>query len=127
MLEVDEYDLATHLDRLALTTPEGLGLLPANVESARSIDDLLDESAAATIRSLWRDEGIHDELAAESRWSIVKKDASLLLPTIVIGAGVMAQNPEAITIALNVVSNYISEFFYGTTSRRCGDRESTDA
>jgi len=48
----------------------------------------------------------------------VKKDASLLLPTIVIGAGVMAQNPEAITIALNVVSNYISEFFYGTFGRK---------
>jgi len=118
MLEVEDYDLATHLDRLTLPIPAGLALLPPNVESAGASEDLLDESTAATIRSLWRDEGIQDDLVSESRRSVVKKDATLFLPTVVIGAAVMAQDPAAVTLALNIVGNYISEFFYGTFGKR---------
>ena len=39
------------------------------------------------------------------------------LPTIFISSMVLSNNPHIVTLALNVIGNYLSQFFHGTESK----------
>lgn len=105
---------------LGCNTPTSLALLPRNFEEAESRDSLLHESSAATVRVLFRKNDIIEtplELDGE-RFPQVSEKAfeEWIGPTIFVSFALLSQNPHVLSLALGVLSNYLTDFFRGLPS-----------
>ena len=119
-IKVSKYDINVKERALELgcNVPTGLALLPRNFETAKSKDELEYEGDVDTIRTLWRNAHIEETriekegdkfpyIQYKSFWMWVS-------PTIFISASLLSQNPYLITLALNVIANYLTDFFKGS-------------
>ena len=101
---------------LGCSIPTDLAILPRNFETAESKDELYHENVVVDIRSLWRQAGVVEtrlEGDGKKFLTIDEKNADWIGPTVFIGGSLLLQNPTMLNIALNVLSNYITDFFKG--------------
>lgn len=98
-----------------------LTLLPLNFDSASSIEDLRHASETSTIRKLLIQENLpfRDLVERGRRPPYIKnKSSDLILPTLYFSAVSLSQNPLLVSIALNVISNYVYDCFRGRSAGR---------
>ena len=101
---------------LGLELPTKLALLPRHFDDAGSKGELFNESSAVTVRKLWKQAGLELtplEKPGENLPEIHENDFKLIMPVIFIGYSLWSENPTAVALALNVASNYITDFFKG--------------
>lgn len=106
---------------LGCNIPTQLAILPINFDTASSKDELVHEDTTSTIRKLWRKAGIAetkiekegDKIPYEQRKSI-----ELAIPTIFVGYSILSQDPALVSIALNIISNYVTDFFKGIVGEK---------
>jgi hypothetical protein len=104
---------------LGYRAPTGLAILPLNLEHAASPNEIRLQSEAATVKTLFRQAGIPlDELFEPSNRPLYvqNNDVHWVAPAIFVAAGVLSENPNAVSVALGVLSNYLTDFFKGRTS-----------
>ena len=115
-------DVEEKAKALGCNIPTGIALLPRNFESAESKDALLHESNAATIRVLFRNNGIAETpLEREGeRFPRISEKAfeEWVVPTIFASFALLSQNPHIISVALGVISNYLTDLFKGIPGGR---------
>lgn len=117
----DQRSVAHRLDELGLRSAAEIGILPRGFDSASAVEDLVHEAAASTLAKLLAVAGLSADLAqpAVGRLPILQENAGTWIgPTIFIAFSVVSANPMAVAVALNVLSDYISEFFRGTMGPR---------
>lgn len=116
-IQVTEYiNVQKRALELNCNVPTGLAILPRNFETAETKEELFHEDSTVTIRSLWRQAQVTEtRLEGEGHRfpSIQEKSFDWIGPTIFIGASMLTQNETLASIALNVLSNYITDFFKG--------------
>jgi len=114
-------DVVQRARDLGCRVPTGLALLPRNFESAGSKDELLHESEAPTVRILWRRAGLVEtpiEPEGERFPQISEKSFDeWVAPTIFVSGALMSQNPAVLSVALGVISNYLTECLKGIPMR----------
>lgn len=116
----DYLDIQMRLSEFGLPNATGLTLLPTNLASAPNAEDLLQASEAATVRSLFRSAGLgFTELPDRTHGIryIQNNAADWVGPTIFVAGSLWSQNPLAISVALSVVSNYLTDLFKGIKHR----------
>jgi hypothetical protein len=117
MIRIEDYvDVYARADDLGCRRPSGLAFLPRGFADALERDELADESPVRTLRVLWRQAGLVDVRIEPDgeRFPTVKENAfEWAGPIIFVAASLVSQNPNAVSIALGVVSNYVTEFFRG--------------
>jgi len=116
-VEITDFaDVHQRLSELGLPNASGLTLLPANLTSASSCEDLLQASEAATVRSLFRSAGLEfselPDRAHRIRY-IQNNAADWVGPTILVAGSLWSQNPLVISVALSVIGNYLTDIFKG--------------
>lgn len=118
-VEVTEYiSVSKKLLDLGCRQPNGLTLLPINLETAQSAADLLEASETSTVRKLLIAAGIPiEDITDDGLLCVKNKDFSWVSPTIFVSAALYSQNPALVSLALNVVGNYATEFFRGIAGR----------
>ena len=112
----DFIDVRAKLSELGYRSPSGLALLPANVESATTAEEIRQRSESATVRTLFRQAGIpfEDVYNPSSRPPYIRNhDITWFAPTIFVAASVISANPNLVSVALGVLSNYLTDFFKG--------------
>jgi hypothetical protein len=110
----DYIDVGRRVDDLGCREPERMALLPINFEAAASVADLLQASEAATIKKLFVAEGlpVDDITDKNQRPPCVKnKQFEWVPPILFVSASLYSQNPALVSLALNVLANYATEFF----------------
>lgn len=116
-IETSEYvNVRARAEELGCILPDGLALLPSNFDTASMKSDLVTSSNTATLRSLLRQEGFGDpriDSVEEPIPEDSKKFIEWIGPIIFIGAGLYGRNPYVVAVVLNVVSNYLTDFFKG--------------
>jgi hypothetical protein len=122
-VEVSDFiNVHQKLNELGAEYPtDGMALLPPNISTAESIGDLKQASEAATIRKLLRqsDVPVRDILSKEKRPPYVKnKSSDWVSPIIFVSATLWSNNPDLVSVALNIVSSYIYDTFKGVTGSR---------
>ncbi len=96
--------------------PSHIALLPRNFEISLSKKELIHESTTPTVRVLWRQNGVTEtplEQPEEKIPFVAEHAFEWVGPTIFISAMLLSQNPHLVTVALNVISNYLTEWFRG--------------
>ena len=117
----DYINVKAQLSKLGCHEPSGLAILPSNFESANSIDELLQPMESATVKKLLilNELPYTDILERNNRPKYVtEKSIDLILPTIFISAALLSENPAAVSLALNIIANYATEFFRGMKGER---------
>lgn len=102
---------------LGCNPPSGLALLPRNFQDAETKADLLHESSVASVRILFRQNNILEtplELEDDRFSQISEKGfTEWIAPTIFVSFALLNQNPHILSLALGVMSNYLTDFFKG--------------
>ena len=121
-IKTSEYiDVKAQASKLGFETPRDLALLPINFDTADSKDDLVYEDAVLTVRKLWRQAGITEtKLEKEEEKFPYKQRKSFewVAPTIFVSASLLSQNPDFVSIALNVISTYLTDYFKGVVGHK---------
>jgi hypothetical protein len=116
-VQVTEYiDIQKRASELGCNVPTGLAILPRNFKTAESKEELFHEDATVDIRNLWRqNEVVETRLEGEGYKfpSIQEKSFEWIGPTVFISASLLSQNSTLVTVALNVLSNFVTDFFKG--------------
>jgi len=89
--------------------------LPENLEEAESKSEFVYTDNALTVKKLFRKNNIQsDTLEKENLHFRQRRSIDWYAPTIYIGFSLLTENSTLVSIALNVLSNYITDFFKGT-------------
>jgi hypothetical protein len=117
MIEVQDYiDVKRRAQDLNCNIPNLIAILPRNFENAKTKEELVHEDSTATIRVLWKKEGIVEtpiEEEGESIPFIVEKAFEWIGPLLLFTSTLITQNPQLTDISLGVVSNYLTDWFKG--------------
>lgn len=100
---------------LGCQVPTGMTLLPDNFETATARVDLLFRSEAATIKTLFRNNQfpLTDLLPTGERAPSIHNKNFEWAPALFISAAMLSENPDAVSVALGIISNYATDFFKG--------------
>ena len=112
----DYLDVRERLAALGCNVPSGFAILPVNFDSVDSISAFRNVSEAATVKTLLRNADLpyDDILAAGSRPPYIHNNAfEWVAPTLFISASLWSENPDAVSVALSTIANYVTEFFKG--------------
>lgn len=112
------------LQELGCIQPQGLALLPANLDTADSIGHLVQAPEAATVAKLVTQAGLppSDLWTKEDRPPYIQHNAfEWVGPALFIPAALLAQNPACVSIAVGVIANYVTDFLRGVA----GDKKVT--
>jgi len=119
-IDVSDYcSVTSQADKLGLVKPDSFSFLPRNFDQATSFDDLLFDDSVVDLRILFRQSGFTEtkvEHAPNSIRRIQQNDITMVLPIIYFSYAYLSQNPNAIAVALGIISNYLTDFFKGVTS-----------
>ena len=101
--------------------PTNIAILPENFESVLECAQLVQRSEAATVRTLFRTNGLMFEefLPASVRVPFIQNNGfEWVGPTLFISSALISNDPAAISNALNVLANYVTDFFKGTSGEK---------
>jgi hypothetical protein len=120
IIQSDYIDARERFLELGLASPTGITLLPRNFTEAASPDEFIYEKSTTTVRTLWRQNGVTEtRLEADTgptREIVEQGFTELVLPTIFVAGGLLSQNPVAVGVAINILSDYATHFFRGIPS-----------
>jgi len=106
---------------LGCAVPDTMAVLPVNFDSATTHRDFRQRSEAATVRTLFRTNGLplSEFLPPDERGPYIHDNAfELVFPALFISATLITQNPIAVELALHVLGAYITDFFKGIAGKR---------
>ncbi len=108
---------------LGCTLADGLAVIPINFESAASPDELYTASHTTTVLKALRE----NDITIGSFFSgedhppyVVNKHFQWLGPTLFIPLALWSNNPNAVSLAIGVLGNCITDFFKGIPARLRG-------
>ena len=117
MIIVENYvNVKEKAQKLKLNIPSQIALLPLNFETAITKEELVHAPTTPTIRKLWRQNNIQEtpiEKSGEKIPCSTEKAFECIIDIIFVSFLLLSQNPHLITIALNVISNYLTDWFKG--------------
>ena len=118
--KIEEYNhLAKEFKRLDLDISSSIIFLPENLEEAKSKEDFIFSDSISDIEKIFRENNVSfSQLGGYSNLYRVRKNADWWGPALYFGASMLSENSTVVSIALNVLSNYLTDFFKGSFSEK---------
>lgn len=118
MQQTDFIDIRSQVKAFDLTLPECILVLPDNIESAIDPSEFIYSASAPTVLKLFRKSDDVGVLALTEEPLTTRRDHdyTIVFPILFFGATYLSQNPDAISITLNIISNYITQMLQGIPS-----------
>lgn len=117
--KIEEIDIKEKFKELNLSFPDGLVFFPENIESANAVDDFIFAEPLTQLRKVFKANNIDfTTLGNETTKLRARKSADIYLPSLFIGLNLISQNPAAVSVALSVLANYVTDFFKGTVGSK---------
>lgn len=115
----EEIDINNKLDQLKLALPKGLAFFPENLEEANEVADFIFPEPVTQINKVFKSNALDIVILGENL-SLLKsrKNSDIYLPSIFLGLSLLTENPTVASVALNVLSNYITDFLKGSFGQR---------
>ena len=118
-MEITEVDLKEKINTLQLSLPGDMAFLPENIETVTDQNDFIFPETLIQLKKVFRANGIAiTPFGSNSPKLMARKTADIFLPSLFIGLGIASENPIVVSITLNVLSNYLTDFFKGTFEKK---------
>ena len=119
-IEVSDYiDVSSKLEKLGCSPPEGIGILPEGFDASTSTDKFAQLSRTPTVVRLFKDNDIPVSIIKKEGQNLPSLHTASLEwftgvgPTLLIPAALLAEHPHIVSLALNVLANYVTDLFQG--------------
>ena len=111
-----EYDnFGKKIEELNCILPSTLSFLPENFDEVKISDEFIYADSITDIKKIFRLNKIPTEFVNDKVPKYrAKRNADWFGPAFFIGFSILTENDQLITIALNVLSNYITDLFKGS-------------
>lgn len=118
--KIEEYNhLAKEFKRLDLDISSSIIFLPENLEESKSKEDFIFSDSVSDIEKIFRENNVpFSQLGGYSDQYRIRKNADWWGPALYFGASMLSENTTVVSIALNVLSNYLTDFFKGSFSEK---------
>lgn len=117
-VEISDYvEIEQRCSLLGIQRPEGFCILPRNFEHAESLSELCHESSALTMKTLFRQARLPITVYQPSDAPlsyIQENDNSWAAPVLFLTVTALSENAHCLSVALNVISNYVTDLFKGS-------------
>jgi hypothetical protein len=122
-MSISQEDYIRVVDRVAqlgCQMPTGIALMPENFDSATVREALVVRGEASTIRKLLRMNQlpVDDFMPDGEKSGFIHNKSHDWAAFIFVSAALLSSNPNAVSVALGVVSNYLTEMFKGLPDRK---------
>jgi hypothetical protein len=111
--EISDYaSVRERVASLGLEYPIGIVLLPDNFDIANSKEEFRQRPEATALRKVLEQAKVPvGQLVANSRPAyVVNRSSEWIAPLLFVSASLLTTNPTAVSVALGVLSNYITDF-----------------
>jgi hypothetical protein len=116
-IKVEDYvDVEKKLGELGCRPALGLAVLPENFKAANKIADFRQMSEASSVIKLFRAAGLEftDLIDRPQRPPYIHNNyADWVAPALFLSSALWSQNPNAISVALSIIANYLTDLFKG--------------
>lgn len=116
-IEVCDYvAVSTKLTQLGIKPPTGFAILPSNLDGAQSTAELCQHAESETVKKLFRANNItYSELfdADKQPAYLQQYGFEWFGPTLFITTAALSQDPNLLSVSLNIISSYLYDFFKG--------------
>lgn len=112
----DYISVSQKLVELGCQPPQRIALLPINFISASTIADFRQIVEVATVKKLFRSVNLpcDEVINKDQRPPYIQNNAfEWIAPIIFVSGSCYSQNPDCISVALGIISNYLTDFFKG--------------
>ncbi|SRR6266480_1678574 len=112
----DYLNVEQRVSELGLNPPTGLSLLPKNFETAKSREELVQENTTPTVRTLLRQAGVRETKLEKDKETLpysLHESFDWVAPIIFVTASWLSSNPDLMSNALGVISDYLTDWFKG--------------
>ncbi len=120
VITVEDYvNVKKKAQKLGLNIPSQIAILPLNFETATTKEELIHASITPTVRKLWRQNNIQEtpiEKPGEKIPCIAQEGFEWIGPIIFVAFSLWSQNSHLVNMALNLISNYLTDWFRGIPS-----------
>lgn len=118
--EHDYINVVERAAQLGCHLPSGFAIVPDNFATAPSRQELLMRGEGSTIRTLFRnhDMPLEDFLPKGERPRFVHNKSHDWAAFIFVSAALLSENPALVSLALNVIANYLTDSFKGLPSKK---------
>ena len=115
----DYATLSDELQRLKLNTPEQLSFFPENLSDAKSSADLIYTDSIHDFQKIFRLNSLSiPQLADTPAQFRTRKSADFFAPGLFVTGLMISNNPNLVSVALNIISTYITDIFKGTAGEK---------
>lgn len=115
--EVRDYvSISDKLEGFGISVPNGLAIIPSNLATAKTINDLRQHVESDTVRTLLKANKIpYVEIFDEDNQPLYLQQYSFewFGPTLFISTGLLSQEPNVLSITLGIITNYLYDLFKG--------------
>lgn len=115
--EISDFpSVQVRAEQLGCIVPRAFAILPANFDTVDSRTDFRLSGEGSTLRTLLRTGGLTIESLlppGERAPYIVNNSIEWFGPTLFVSAALATQDPNAVSVALGLITNYLSDFFKG--------------
>ena len=117
---IEEYINLTHrFKELKCPEPGSYCFLPENIADAKSIKEFIYTDNTQTIRKLFKLNNLpEDRLESTAASYRQRRSIDWYSPALFIGFTLWSQNSDLISVGLNVLSDYITDFFKGSFGKK---------
>jgi hypothetical protein len=115
---IEDSDLFTKISSLNLSIPESITFLPENIEKVNNENELIFADSTIDIRKLFRLNSVETTELIPISKSYNRKAADFYGPAIFVSLSMLSENPNVVSVALNLLSSYIYDRFKGTTGSK---------
>lgn len=118
--KIEDLDVTIRLNELGLTVPVNPTFFPDNFETANAKDDFVFSDTMPDLRKIFEQEnGISMyALGKDTELYKARKSADIYFPAIFFGLTQLTENSTIVSVALNVLSNYLYDLCKGTSGEK---------
>ena len=111
---IEEYKIESRLEKLDLILPINLSFFPENIDIANKKNEFIfTESVIDLNKYLIQNNVIFDFFGCDSELYRSRKNADIYLPSIFFSISAISENPEIVSVSLNILSSYIYDRLKG--------------
>lgn len=112
--QIDEVDLTSALKQLDIELPTTIAFFPENLKTATSTTEFVFSDSLVDLNKVLKKNNLAiPALGGTSNLTRSRKNADIYIPAIFFGASILSENPNLVSLSLNIVSNYLTDFFKG--------------
>lgn len=116
---IEELNLNNKLEELGLNIPQTLSFLPENFETAGAKEEFIFTESMVDLNKVFRQSNINlDVFGGDTELYRSRKNADIYLPAIFLSLSMISNNPNLVSVSLNILSSYVYDRLKGSLGKK---------